>query len=252
MSDPSAHPSLARKLVAEAFGTAMLLTVIIGAGIMAEKLAGGNIAVALLGTTAPIAALLYGLIVVFGPISGAHFNPAVTVAVAMQKGIPWMEVPAYIAVQVIAAIGGTALANLMFGHPALFLATQVRSGPAQWVSEFVATFGLLAMVWGSARVLATALPTVVAAYIFAACWFTPSTCFANPAVTIARALSNTFCGIRPEDVPAFIVFQLLGAAAATLFMAWLVPGPPAEDLDRMVHQNHPAGRGSAPLPPLPE
>lgn len=250
MADVNTPPTLARKLVAEALGTAFLLIAIIGAGIMAEKLAGGNLGVAMMGTAAPIATLLYAIIVVFGPISGAHFNPAVTLAVASQGGLPWREVPTYIATQVLAAVGGVAIANLMFGHPALFMASQVRSGPAQWLGEFVATFGLMAMVWGSARVLAPALPQVVAGYVFAAVWFTSSTCFANPAVTIARAFSNTFCGIRLEDVPAFIVFQVLGAFAGTALLAWLIPAPSEEELDRIGHMNEPAGRGSAPLPPL--
>src|SRR3984957_20675044 len=190
---------------------------------MGEKLAGGNVAVALLANTIATGAGLVALILTFGPISGAHFNPAVTLADATQGGIPWREVPVYIAAQVSGAFAGVAVAHVMFGKPLFFASTHERSGVAQMVSEFVATFGLLAVIWGCARRRSAAVPFAVGAYITAAYWFTSSTSFANPAVTLARAASDTFAGIRPLDVPGFVVAQLLGAAAATATFRWLVP-----------------------------
>jgi glycerol uptake facilitator-like aquaporin len=230
---------LLKKVVAEMLGTALLLATVVGSGIMGEELAGGNVAVALLANTLATGAGLVALILTFGPISGGHFNPAVTLADASQGGLPWREVPAYLAAQVIGAFGGVAVAHVMFKSPALFFASQhERSGTAQFVSEFVATFGLLATIWGCVRRRPGLVPFAVGAYITAAYWFTSSTSFANPAVTLARSASNTFAGIRPADVPAFLVAQLLGAAAATLLFRWLVPALPANAKDVVVpHAN---------------
>jgi glycerol uptake facilitator-like aquaporin len=214
---------LPRRVVAEALGTALLLATVVGSGIMGERLAGGNAAVALLANTLATGAGLVALILTFGPISGAHFNPAVTLADASQGGLPWRDVPAYVAAQVLGALAGVGIANVMFGKPAFFASTRERSGAAQWVSEFVATFGLMAVIWGCSRKRADAVPFAVGAYITAAYWFTSSTSFANPAVTLARAASDTFAGIRPIDVPAFVAAQLVGAAAATATFRWLVP-----------------------------
>jgi glycerol uptake facilitator-like aquaporin len=219
---------LLRKLVAEALGTAMLLATVVGSGIMGEQLAGGNVAIALLANTIATGAGLVALILTFGPISGAHFNPAVTLADASQGGLPWREVPGYLVAQVTGAFGGVAVAHVMFKQPALFFASRhERSGMAQMVSEFVATFGLLAVIWGCARRRPGVVPFAVGAYITAAYWFTSSTSFANPAVTLARAASDTFAGVRPVDVPGFIVAQLVGAAAATALFRWLVPALPS-------------------------
>ena len=218
--------TIARRMAAEAVGTALLLAAVVGSGIMGERLAGGNVAVALLANTIATGAALVALILTFGPISGAHFNPAVTLADAWQGGLPWDEVPLYIVAQVIGAFGGVAAAHLMFELPVFFASRHARSGPAQMFSEFVATFGLLAVIWGCARTRLAAVPFAVAAYITAAYWFTASTSFANPAVTLARAATDTFAGIRPEDAPAFIVAQLLGAAAATGLFRWLIPALP--------------------------
>jgi glycerol uptake facilitator-like aquaporin len=213
--------------LAEGVGTAFLLATVVGSGIMGDKLAGGNVAIALLANTLATGAGLVALILTFGPISGAHFNPAVTLADASQGGLPWRDVPAYIIAQVLGAFGGVAAAHVMFEKPVFFASTHDRSGFAQLVSEFVATFGLLAVIWGCARRRASAVPFAVGAYIMAAYWFTSSTSFANPAVTLARAASNTFAGIRPVDAPGFIAAQLLGAAAATATFRWLVPSLPS-------------------------
>ncbi|WP_437587522.1 aquaporin [Sorangium sp. So ce1000] len=224
---------LTRRAVAEALGTALLLATVVGSGIMAERLAGGNVAIALLANTIATGAALVALLLTFGAISGAHFNPAVTLADASQGGLPWREVPAYILAQVAGAFAGVAVAHVMFGE-VLFSASQhERSGVAQMVSEFVATFGLLAVIWGSVRRRAESVPFAVGAYITAAYWFTSSTSFANPAVTLARAASDTFAGIRPADAPGFIVAQVAGAAAATLAFRWLVPALP-KVADRVV------------------
>src|SRR5580704_5608668 len=194
---------------------------------MAERLSGGNVALALLANTLATGAGLVALILTFGGISGAHFNPAVTIADASQGGLPWREVPAYVIAQVVGAFGGVATAHVMFKEPALFFASRhERSGAAQLTSEFVATFGLLAVIWGCARRRPGLVPFAVGAYITAAYWFTSSTSFANPAVTLARSASDTFAGIRPADAPGFIVAQLLGAAAATATFRWLVPSLP--------------------------
>ena len=217
---------LARRLVAEAVGTALLLATVIGSGIMGERLSGGNVAVALLANTIATGAALVALILTFGSISGAHFNPAVTLADASQGGLAWRDVPSYVAAQILGAYAGVLAAHLMFELPPFFASRHVRQGPAQMFSEFVATFGLLAVIWGCSRVRSAAVPFAVAAYITAAYWFTASTSFANPAVTLARAASDTFAGIRPADVPGFVVAQLIGAALATMLFRWLVPTLP--------------------------
>jgi glycerol uptake facilitator-like aquaporin len=216
-----------RRAVAEALGTAFLLAAVIGSGIMGERLAGGNVAIALLANTIATGAMLVALILTFGPISGAHFNPAVTLAFTLNKGshggVAWREVPVYLAAQIIGAFAGVAAAHLMFSQPVFFASQHVRSGKAQLFSEFIATFGLLSIIWGCAKLRSSAVPFAVGAYITGAYWFTASTSFANPAVTLARAASDTFAGIRPADVPGFIVAQLAGAIAATLLFRWLVP-----------------------------
>src|SRR5216683_1597057 len=220
--------SLPARLLAELIGTAFLVAAVVGSGIMGERLAGGNVAIALLANTIATGAALLALILTFGPISGAHFNPAVTLADASQRGIPWREVPGYILAQVAGAFVGVATANVMFGEPVFFSSRHARNGVAQLFSEFVATFGLLAVIWGCARLRSTAVPFAVAAYITAAYWFTSSTSFANPAVTLARSASDSFAGIRPIDTPGFIFAQLLGAAAATLLFNWLAPSLPRD------------------------
>jgi glycerol uptake facilitator-like aquaporin len=231
--------SLARRLVAEALGTALLLATVVGSGIMGESLAGGNVAIALLANTIATGAGLVCLILTFGPLSGAHFNPAVTLADASQGGLPWREVPGYVGMQLAGAFVGVAAAHGMFAKPVFFASTHVRAGGAQLLSEFIATFGLLAVIWGVARRRSAAVPFAVGAYITAAYWFTSSTSFANPAVTLARAASNTFAGIRPTDAPGFIVAQLLGAAAATALFRWLVPALPEVAKDVVVpHSEH--------------
>jgi glycerol uptake facilitator-like aquaporin len=214
---------LIRRVTAELIGTAFLLAIVIGSGIMGERLANGNAAITLLANTLATGAGLVALILTFGPISGAHFNPAVTLADAAQGGTPWREAPAYITAQIVGALCGTAVANVMFGLPVFFASRHARAGMAQLFSEFVATFGLLSVILSCARRRSTMAPFAVGAYITAAYWFTSSTSFANPAVTIARSLSDTFAGIRPGDVPGFIVAQLLGAAAATVLFYWLLP-----------------------------
>jgi glycerol uptake facilitator-like aquaporin len=220
MSEPA---SVARRLAAEALGTAFLLAAVVGSGIMAERLAGGNVALALLANTVATGAALVALILTFGPISGAHLNPAVTLADAWQGGLPWPMVPGYLVAQLVGALAGVGAANVMFDLPLFFASQKARTGGAQLFSEFVATFGLLAVIWGCGRLRAPAIPYAVGGYITAAYWFTASTSFANPAVTIARSASDTFAGIRPTDAPGFIVAQLVGAAAATAVFAWLVP-----------------------------
>jgi len=216
--------TLTRRATAEALGTLMLLAAIVGSGIMGERLAGGNAAVALLANTIAIGAALMALILTFGPISGAHFNPAVTLADAWQGGLAWRDVPAYIGGQIVGAFAGVACANVMFELPVFFASRHERAGVAQVFSEVVATFGLLAVIWGCARrQRALTVPFAVAAYIVAAAWFTSSTSFANPAVTLARSMTDTFVGIRPVDVPLFIVAELAGGFCATALFRWLVP-----------------------------
>lgn len=220
--------TLSRRLVAEGLGTAFLLALVVGSGIMAEQLAGGNAALALLANAIATGAGLIALILMFGTISGAHFNPVVTLSEAWQGNVPRREVLPYIAVQLAGAFAGVMAAHAMFELPLLFASQHIRSGLAQWFSEFVATFGLLAVIIGCSRSRPAITPFAVAAYITAAYWFTSSTSFANPAVTLARAASDTFAGIRPGDAPAFIAAQLAGAAAATLVFCWLYPAAPKD------------------------
>lgn len=215
--------TLRTRMVSELLGTAFLVAAVVGSGIMGERLAGGNAAIALLANTIATGAALLALISTFGPISGAHFNPAVTVADAVQHGIPWQEVPAYIIAQCAGGMGGALVANLMFGLPFYSISSHSRDGWALVLSEFVATFGLLSVIWGCSRLRPGITPFAVAAYIASAYWFTASTSFANPAVTIARSLSNTFAGIRPADAPLFIAAQLAGALTATFLFGRLVP-----------------------------
>jgi glycerol uptake facilitator-like aquaporin len=212
-----------RRLAAEFIGTLLLLAAVVGSGIMAERIAGGNAALALLANTIATGAALVALILAFGSVSGAHFNPAVTLADAYVGGIAWRCVPAYLFAQVAGACSGVAVAHLMFGFSLFSVSTHARSGSAQVFSEFVATFGLVSVIWGCARSRPHAVPYAVGAYIVAAYWFTASTSFANPAVTLARSLSNSFAGIRPADVGGFIAAQLTGAFAATVLLQWLLP-----------------------------
>jgi glycerol uptake facilitator-like aquaporin len=214
---------LARRAVAEALGTALLLATVVGSGIMGERLAGGNVAIALLANTLATGAWLVTLILTFGPISGAHFNPVVTLAEAIGRRLAWRDVPAYGLAQVLGAFGGVAAANAMFDLPVFFASRHARAGGSQWLSEFIATFGLLAVIRGCSRHRPAATPFAVGAYITAAYWFTASTSFANPAVTLARAATDTFAGIRPADVPGFVAAQLVGAAASVAVFRWLVP-----------------------------
>jgi glycerol uptake facilitator-like aquaporin len=230
----AAEASLARRLAAEALGTAFLLAAVVGSGIMGERLAGGNAAIALLANSLATGAVLGVLILVLAPISGAHFNPVVTLADASQRSVPPREVVAYVAAQVAGAFAGVALANAMFAEPLLAASTHARSGGAQFLSEVVATFGLLAVIHGGSRSRPGAIPFAVGAYIAGAYWFTASTSFANPAVTLARAATDTFSGIRPADVPAFVLAQGIGAAAATALWRWLVPAP-GGDAPRALH-----------------
>ena len=220
--------SFARRLTAEGLGTALLLAVVIGSGIMGERLAGGNAAIALLGNTLATGAALVVLIAVFGPISGAHFNPAVTLVFAVKREIGPGAALAYVVVQIIGAVLGVWLAHLMFAEPVLQVSTKLRAGPAQGFSEFVATFGLIAAILGTLRFRPAFTPMAVGLYIAAAYWFTASTSFANPAVTVARSLSNTFAGIAPVSAPLFIVAQVAGALAAVATFGWLLkPAPPS-------------------------
>jgi thioredoxin type arsenate reductase len=213
--------TLSRRVASEAIGSAILLAGIVGSGIMAERLAGGNVAVALLANALATGGVLVAIILALGSISGAHFNPAVTLSAALRGGFAWREVPAYVSAQIAGAIAGVAIANSMFGYPLFFASHHPRRGLPLVLSEFVATFGLLVVIWGCARYRSNLTAFAVAAYIVGAYWFTASTSFANPAVTIARSLSDTFAGIAPADVPGFIVAELLGAFAATAVFAWL-------------------------------
>lgn len=228
------RPPLARRVVAEFVGTGFLVAAVIGSGIMGERLANGNVGLALLANTIATGAALVALIIAFGPVSGAHLNPVVSLMGAWEGGLRWSEAPHYVAAQTCGGIAGAFAAHLMFGLPLASLSTHARSGPAQVFSEFVATFGLICVIWGSSRVRTNTVPFAVGAYITAAYWFTASTSFANPAVTIARCLTDTFAGIRPVDVPWFVVAQLLGGLGATLLFRWLVPSLPARAGDVLV------------------
>ena len=226
-TDASLEPPIERfpvpqKLVAEALGTALLLAIVIGSGIMGERLASGNVALALLGNTLATGAGLVVLITIFGPLSGAHFNPAVTLVFALRREIGWSLAAAYVLVQLMGGVLGVWTAHAMFAVPILEVSTKLRDGPSQAFSEFIATFGLVTTILGSLRFRPEATPTMVGLYITAAYWFTASTSFANPAVTIARALSNSFAGIAPSSTPAFVAAQLGGAVAGWLLVRWLV------------------------------
>ncbi len=213
---------LERRLAAEALGTGLLVATVVGSGIMAERLAGGNIAIALLGNTIPTGAILVVLILALGPISGAHFNPAVSLVAGITSALPRREVGLYIAAQVIGGCLGTLAAHGMFELPLLQLAARARTGPAQWFAEFVATFGLVLTIQMIARFRVEAIPYAVGLYITAAYWFTASTSFANPAVTIARALTDTFAGIAPSHVIPFVIAQVIGALAGVGLSSWLI------------------------------
>ncbi|HEX3652966.1 MAG TPA: MIP/aquaporin family protein [Rhizomicrobium sp.] len=222
----SVHPSapqitISRRIAAEAVGAAFLLMAVVGSGIMAERLAGGNVAIALLGNTLATGAALVVLISIFGPLSGAHFNPAVTLYFALRREIRPGMAAAYVVAQIAGAVIGVYLAHAMFALPILEISTKLRDGPAQWLSEFVATFGLFATIAGSIRFSPANTPMLVGLYITAAYWFTASTSFANPAVTIARSLSDTFAGIAPSSAPAFIVAQIAGTVAGYAVFGWL-------------------------------
>lgn len=219
--------SLQRRLLAEWLGTALLLATVVGSGIMAERLAGGNVALALLANSLATGGVLIALILTFGGISGAHFNPAVSMAATLRGELSKREALFYIGAQIIGAFAGVAAAHMMFGEPLFFASQHLRTGPAQWWSEFVASFGLLAVILGCSRHRAESVPVAVAAYIVAAYWFTASTSFANPAVTLARAASDTFAGIRPQDVAGFIAAQLAGSISATGVFGWLLTTPEA-------------------------
>ncbi|HTM80785.1 MIP/aquaporin family protein [Asticcacaulis sp.] len=215
-------PNLGRRLFAEFIGTCLLLATVVGSGIMAERLAGGNVAIALLGNTLATGAILVVLITMLGPISGAHFNPAVTLIIAIRRELKTAPAAAYVMVQIIGAIAGVWLAHAMFGEAILQVSQKVRTGPAQWLSEGVATFGLILTIFATHRAHREFVPVAVGLYITAAYWFTASTSFANPAVTLARCLSDTFAGIRPVDVPAFILAQIAGALLALAVCTWFL------------------------------
>jgi glycerol uptake facilitator-like aquaporin len=219
----SLRASLARRLLAEALGTALLVATVVGSGIMAERLAGGNQAIALLGNTIPTGAILVVLITILGPVSGAHFNPAVTLVFATRGTTPWGEVIPYVVAQCVGGIVGTAIAHLMFDLAPLAIGTTARSGPSQWLAEAIATFTLVLTILGGLRVAPSAIPWLVGLVITAAYWFTSSTSFANPAVTLARGFTTTFAGIAIDHVPAFVIAQIAGALAATAVAATLFP-----------------------------
>ena len=214
---------LAKRVVAETLGTFFLLAAVVGSGIMAERLANGNTALALLANTAATGAALITLIISFAPLSGAHFNPVVTLSFALRHDLVWRDVPFYLLAQLAGGIGGVMAANLMFGLPAIFLSQHPRTGMAQLFSEFIATLGLVSVILAASRSTVAVVAVAVGAYISAAYWFTASTSFANPAVTIARCFSDTFAGIRPIDAPGFVLAQLAGGMAAILLFQWLMP-----------------------------
>jgi glycerol uptake facilitator-like aquaporin len=216
-------PSVARRIAAEALGTAILLATVVGSGIMAQRLAGGNLALALLGNTLPTGAILVVLILIFGPVSGAHFNPVVSLAFALRRESSWRMFATYASAQLAGAVVGVWAAHLMFDLPVLQFSSTMRSGPGQWLAEAIAAFGLLLTIFGCLANCRGAVAYAVGLYIVAAYWFTASTSFANPAVTVARSLSDTFAGIAPSGVIAFIIAQTIGALAATAFGKWLWP-----------------------------
>ena len=218
--------ALPRQLVAEGLGTAFLLATVVGSGIMAERLAGGNLAIALLGNTIPTGAILVVLILVFGPVSGAHFNPVVSLAFALRGELRWQRAGLFVFAQIVGGILGVLAAHLMFELPLWQVSTKVRDGPGQWFSEAVATFGLVLTILGCLAKAREAVPYAVGLYITAAYWFTASTSFANPAVTIARSLSNTFAGIAPEGIMPFVAVQTGGAIVAVIAARWLLRPPP--------------------------
>jgi glycerol uptake facilitator-like aquaporin len=222
-----AHSTLSQRLGAEALGTAFLLATVVGSGIMAERLSGGNVALALLGNTLPTGAILVVLITMLGPISGAHFNPAVTTAFLLRGDLRGVEAAGYVTAQIAGGLIGVLAAHLMFDERVLQVSVKLRDGPSQWFSEWVATFGLMTTILLTLRARPAAVPTAVGLYITAAYWFTASTSFANPAVTIARGFSDTFAGIRPVDVPPFIAAQLLGAVAGLFVCRLLTRASPA-------------------------
>jgi glycerol uptake facilitator-like aquaporin len=223
----AAAADLKRRVAAELLATAFLLTAVVGSGIMAERLSGGNVGVALLANALATGGALVALILTFGPISGAHMNPAVTLAAAAERKFAWRDVPAYVVAQIAGAFAGVAAAHVMFGERALFFAsTHARSGGAQIFSEVVATFGLLAVIWGCSRSRPDAVPYAVASYIVGAYWFTASTSFANPAVTLARTATDTFAGIRPSDAPGFIAAELVAVLLATYLLRWFASKDP--------------------------
>lgn len=215
--------TLTRRAVAEFVGTAILLATVVGSGIMGERLAGGNVAIALLANSIATGGVLMCLILALGPVSGAHFNPAVSVSDALRRGLSVSECAVYIIAQVLGGIIGVIAAHTMFGLPPLFASHHVRTGASQWLAESIATFGLVLVIWGCVRFKSPFTAFAVAGYIVAAYWFTASTSFANPAVTLARSLSDTFAGIRPLDVPGFIVAQFVGALSATALFNWFAP-----------------------------
>jgi glycerol uptake facilitator-like aquaporin len=217
----ASRPQTIRPLAAEFLGTLILLATVVGSGIMAEQLVDGNIALALLANALATGAVLVVLTTIFAPLSGAHFNPAVTLYFALRKDIAWSQAIAYAVIQVIAAIAGVWLAHAMFALPVIEVSTHLRDGPAQWLAEFTATFGLILTIAGGVRFGVSAVPMLVGLYITSAYWFTASTSFANPAVTIARALTQSFAGIAPSSAPGFIAAQLLAALASALVLPWL-------------------------------
>jgi glycerol uptake facilitator-like aquaporin len=235
--------TLSRRVGAEFLGTAFLVATVIGSGIMADRLANGNVALALLANTIATGAALVALILAFGQVSGAHFNPVVTLMDALERGLPWTETPYYVVGQIVGGISGAVVAHLMFALPAISFSRHLRSGPSQVFSEFVATFGLISIIWGCSRLRSNAVAFAVGAYITAAYWFTASTSFANPAVTIARCLSDTFAGIRPVDVPWFVIAQFLGGIAATLVFRWLVPNLQTRAKDVLLAHDAEQNRG---------
>lgn len=226
---------LRRRLVAELLGSALLLATVVGSGIMAQRLSGGNLALALLANAVATGGGLIALILTFGGISGAHFNPVVSLAAALRKELAARDAMFYCTAQIIGAFAGVAAAHGMFGEPIIFASQHIRTGVSQWWSEFVATFGLLAVIFGCSRSRPEAVPFAVAAYIVGAYWFTASTSFANPAVTLARAASDTFAGIRPLDVPGFVLAQLAGAVVATYVFGWLLNDRASLSLDLMAN-----------------